>query len=143
VEWEDDDGLHGESIEAGLCILAGAAAADTPEQVSRLAGKVAALRIFADGEGKFNRSITDVGGSALVISQFTLFADLSRGRRPSFLGAGDPPAAAAAVDRFAAELAALGVPTRQGRFGAHMVVTLANDGPVTIVLSTDEWPTRV
>ncbi|MBO0709363.1 MAG: D-tyrosyl-tRNA(Tyr) deacylase, partial [Candidatus Dormibacteraeota bacterium] len=109
----------------------------------RLADKVATLRIFADAEGRFNRSLEDVGGAALVVSQFTLYADATRGRRPSFISAAPPELATRLVDRFAERLRERGVPTRTGRFGAHMTVTLANDGPVTLVLSTEPWETRI
>lgn len=110
--------------------------------MARLAAKVAQLRTFPDAEGRSNLSIRDVGGAALVISQFTLYADLSRGRRPSFLDAGDPAGAARWVARFGELLEEAGVPTQTGKFGAHMLVEIANDGPVTYAISTDEWRTR-
>jgi D-tyrosyl-tRNA(Tyr) deacylase len=102
-----------------------------------LADKVANLRIFYDSEGKSNLSLLDVGGAALVISQFTLYADYRRGRRPSFSDAADPVLAEALVDEFRAALDRLGVPTAAGRFAAHMVVSLVNDGPYTILVDTD------
>jgi D-tyrosyl-tRNA(Tyr) deacylase len=113
--------------------------ADVPGQAQAavLADKVANLRIFQDLEGKSNLSLLDTGGSALVISQFTLYADCRRGRRPSFTYAGEPEAAAALVEDFRLALEKLGVPTAAGRFGAHMTVSLINDGPYTILLDSD------
>ena len=143
VAWSEDGLERSEAIGRGLCILAGAADEDTEAEVRRLAGKVGNLRIFSDAEGKFNLSLQDVGGEALVVSQFTLFADMSRGRRPSFIGAGSPEAASRTVGVLAAELAALGVPVKTGRFGADMLVSIENDGPVTIVMSSDGWRTEV
>ena len=108
-----------------------------------MADKVAHLRIFPDDEGRSNRSVRDVAGEALVVSQFTLYADTTRGRRPSFVRAGDPDRAEELYRRVAAQLEALGVPTRTGSFGARMAVSLENDGPVTLVLSTHPWETRI
>ena len=102
-----------------------------------LADKVANLRIFRDSEGKSNLSLLETGGSALVISQFTLYADYRKGRRPSFTDAGDPVLAEALVEEFRAALERRGVPTANGVFGAHMIVSLVNDGPYTIVLDSD------
>ena len=124
-------------IGPGLCILLGVAAGDGEAEAVRLAGKVARLRIFADDEGRFDRSILDIGGSALVVSQFTLIADTTKGNRPSFAGAAPPEQAEPLYERFCAELRALGVPVEQGVFGAKMEVELVNDGPVTIVLDVD------
>jgi D-tyrosyl-tRNA(Tyr) deacylase len=121
-------------IARGLVILLGIGREDGEQQARFLAGKIAALRIFEDGEGKFNRSILDIGGAALVISQFTLYADARKGRRPSFTDAASPEVAAPLVDKFADALQNLGVPTRTGVFGAHMLVEIENDGPVTIWL---------
>jgi len=121
-------------IGAGLCVLLGVAEGDGEGQAARLAGKVARLRIFPDEAGKFDRSVVDTGGAVLVVSQFTLIADTARGNRPSFSDAAPPEHAEPLVERFAAELRALGVPVETGVFGAHMEVELANDGPVTIVL---------
>lgn len=143
VTWEAADGPRRREIGGGLAILVGSAPADAAADAHRLARKVAELRIFADERGLSNLSLLDVGGAALVVSQFTLYADLARGRRPSFIAAGDPAAARARVDEFAAELRALGVAVETGEFGAHMLVELANDGPVTFALSSDEWRTRV
>lgn len=130
-------------IGRGLCVLLGVARGDDDAAAERLAAKIARLRIFADEAGRFDRSLLDVGGGALVVSQFTLLAHLAKGRRPSFIGAGDPDAARRRVDDFAAELRSLGVPVETGEFGAHMRVDIANDGPVTFAISSDDWSTRV
>jgi D-tyrosyl-tRNA(Tyr) deacylase len=128
------DGERLAAIGGGLLVLVAAGAGDGPDESVRLAGKVARLRIFADAEGRMNRSLLDVGGEALVVSQFTLYADVSRGNRPGFTGAAPPDVGARLVDRFGEELQQLGVPVATGRFGAHMRVHLVNDGPVTIWL---------
>lgn len=122
------------AIGPGLVILAGVGQADGITQINYLAEKVANLRIFEDENGKMNRSILDTGGEALVVSQFTLYADTRKGRRPSFTSAALPGIASPLVQRFAERLRALGVPTQTGEFGTHMLVELANDGPVTIWL---------
>jgi D-tyrosyl-tRNA(Tyr) deacylase len=124
----------GGEIGAGLCVLLGVAAADDAAAAERLAGKVARLRIFEDGDGKFDRSLLDTGGAALVVSQFTLIADTRKGNRPSFVDAARPEQAEPLYERFAAKLRELGVAVETGVFGARMEVELANDGPVTIVL---------
>jgi D-tyrosyl-tRNA(Tyr) deacylase len=121
-------------IGQGLVILLGVGHADGEQQAKFLAEKVATLRIFEDAQGKTNLSILDVGGSAIVVSQFTLYADTRKGRRPSFTDAALPEVAAPLVKKFAAFLAAQGVPTQTGEFGAHMLVEIQNDGPVTILL---------
>jgi D-tyrosyl-tRNA(Tyr) deacylase len=118
----------------GLCVLLGVAREDVPEQAERLARKVARLRVFANDEGRFDRSVVDVGGSVLVVSQFTLIADTARGNRPSFSGAAPPEVAERLYALFAWALEHEGVPVATGVFGAHMVVEIENDGPVTIVL---------
>lgn len=123
----------------GLVILVGVGPDDTEAQAILLADKIAGLRIFADDEGRTNRSLSDIGGGALVVSQFTLFADLRRGRRPGFTTAAPPDIAAPLVERVIEALRALGVPTQGGRFGADMQVELVNDGPFTILLDTDLW----
>lgn len=134
------DGTEVGGIRAGLLVLVGAGRGDTPSTARRLADKVAGLRIFEDAEGKTNLSLLDVGGSALVVSQFTLYADVRKGRRPSFTGAADPAVATGLVDQFRAALEAAGIPTESGSFGAHMSVSLTNDGPFTLVLDTDDLP---
>ena len=121
-------------IAHGLVILLGIGQGDTAEQARFLAGKIASLRIFEDNEGKFNRSILEMGGAAIVVSQFTLYADTRKGRRPSFTEAAPPDVAAPLVDIFVNLLRELGVPTLNGVFGAHMLVEIENDGPVTIWL---------
>jgi D-tyrosyl-tRNA(Tyr) deacylase len=118
----------------GLLILAGVAHGDTEREANALAAKIARLRIFGDDAGRFNRSILDVGGSALVVSQFTLLADTARGNRPSFTGAAAPEVAEPLLVRLCDALRAAGVPVETGVFGARMEVELVNDGPVTIVV---------
>jgi D-tyrosyl-tRNA(Tyr) deacylase len=126
----------GGEIGPGLCILLGVARGNGEEEAGRLAGKIARLRIFPDDDGRFDRSVLDVGGSALVVSQFTLIADTAKGNRPSFAGAAPPEQAEPLYERFTSRLRALGVPVETGVFGARMEVELVNDGPVTIVLDT-------
>jgi D-tyrosyl-tRNA(Tyr) deacylase len=118
----------------GLMILICAMQGDTDAQADQMAAKIAKLRIFKDDEGRMNRSILDAGGSALVVSQFTLAADTSRGNRPGFSAAAAPEEGRRLYTHFAASLAALGIPTGTGEFGADMAVELINDGPVTIWL---------
>lgn len=135
--------ISGESvgeIGQGLVILLGIGPEDTEGQADELAAQVADLRIFPDQEGKMNLSLRDVAGQALVVPQFTLYADTSRGNRPSFTGAARPSRARELVNYFAHSLAEKGIPIQSGTFGAHMVVSLENDGPVTIALDTEgEW----
>ena len=121
-------------IGTGLVILVGIGPADTNEIVSAMADKVAQLRIFEDAEGKMNLSVKDVQGEAIVVSQFTLYADTRKGRRPSFTDAAKPELAEPLVHHFAEQLRLAGVPTQEGVFGAHMVVKIENGGPVTIVM---------
>jgi D-tyrosyl-tRNA(Tyr) deacylase len=128
-----DDELVGE-IGRGLCVLVGATHTDGVSTVSKLAGKVANLRVFDDGAGVMNLSLLETGGGALVVSQFTLYGDASRGRRPGWSAAAPPDVAEPLVDAFADELRALGVPVATGRFRAEMQVSLVNDGPVTLML---------
>lgn len=123
----------------GLVILLGVGPEDGEAQARLIADKIAGLRIFADEQGKINLSLRDIGGGALVVSQFTLYADLRRGRRPGFTTAAPPDVAAPLVERVMDELRALGVPVQGGRFGAEMQVELVNDGPMTIVFDTDLW----
>lgn len=121
-------------IGAGLLVLAGVGKDDNDEAARRLARKVAALRIFGDDDGRMNRSLTDVEGEALVVSQFTLYADTKKGYRPSFVAAARPELALPVLQAFVASLQAAGVEVAEGRFGARMEVSLVNDGPVTILL---------
>jgi D-aminoacyl-tRNA deacylase len=139
VSWEG----HSATIGRGFVLLVGAAGDDESSTVRRLADKIIDLRVFADEAGKMNLSLVDVGGAALIVSQFTLFADMSRGRRPSLLKAGDPARAEQLYDEFVKQFRDRGVETQTGSFGAVMRVTIENDGPVTLVLSTDDWPTGV
>jgi D-aminoacyl-tRNA deacylase len=123
-------------IGAGLCVLLGVARKDGEEEAERLAGRVARLRIFENEEGRFDRSLLDIGGHALVVSQFTLIADTTKGNRPSFTDAAPPEQAEPLYEAFYAALAAQGVEVATGRFGARMTLELVNDGPVTVVLET-------
>jgi len=131
------------TIGPGFVLLVGAAGDDDETSVRRLADKVIDLRVFADEAGKMNLSLVDVHGEALIVSQFTLFADMSRGRRPSLLKAGDPARAEQLYESFVERFRERGIVTKTGSFGAVMRVAIENDGPVTLVLSTDEWMTRV
>jgi len=121
-------------IGLGLVILLGIGPEDGADQISYLVEKIANLRIFEDDQGKINRSLLEVGGSAIVVSQFTLYADTRKGRRPSFTDAAPPEVARLLVDEFAERLRLQGVPTQTGAFGAHMLVEIENDGPVTILI---------
>jgi len=124
-------------IDHGVVILVGIGPQDGGQQAEYLSNKIANLRIFEDDEGKINCSLLDVGGEAIVVSQFTLYADTRKGRRPSFTDAAPPEIAEPLVERFAEMLSELGVPTQTGEFGAHMLVDIANDGPVTIWMERD------
>ncbi len=124
----------GGEIGPGLCVLLGVARGDTADAAERLAGKIARLRIFENEEGRFDRSLFDTGGAALVVSQFTLIADTAKGNRPSFAHAAPPDEAEPLYEAFCAALRALGVEVATGVFGMKMQVELVNDGPVTIVL---------
>jgi D-tyrosyl-tRNA(Tyr) deacylase len=126
--------IPGGEIDRGLCVLLGVARTDEEATAARLAGKVARLRIFPDDDGRFDRSVADAGGAALVVSQFTLIADTAKGNRPSFADAAPPEQAEPLYVGFCKELLSLGVPVETGEFGASMDVELVNDGPVTIVL---------
>ena len=128
------DGETVAEIGRGLVLLVGVGRTDGPTEADGLAEKVAGLRIFEDAQGKMNLSLVEVGGQALVVSQFTLYADASKGRRPSFIDAAPPDIAAPLVEAIAEGLRRRGLDARLGRFGAHMLVEIDNDGPVTIVL---------
>ena len=143
VSWDEDGARKVATIGPGLVLLVGAAPNDDETTVRRMADKLIDLRVFADEAGRMNLSLVDVKGSALIVSQFTLFADMSRGRRPSLLGAGDPKRAAELYEAFVERFRERGIETQTGSFGAVMRVDIDNDGPVTLVLSTDDWPTRV
>jgi D-tyrosyl-tRNA(Tyr) deacylase len=127
--------MRGE-IEGGVLVLLGVEAGDAPAEAERLAGKTARLRIFPAADGRFDRSLLDVEGAALVVSQFTLLADTARGNRPSFTRAARPEEAEPLVERFCEALRELGVPVETGDFGARMEVELVNDGPVTILVDS-------
>jgi D-tyrosyl-tRNA(Tyr) deacylase len=130
------DGEVVASSDTGLLVLLGVAVDDTPEVAARLAGKVARLRIFENEDGKFDRSLLDVAGEALVVSQFTLLADTHKGNRPSFTDAAPPEQAEPLYELFCDALEELGVRVSRGLFGARMQVALVNDGPVTIIVET-------
>jgi D-aminoacyl-tRNA deacylase len=121
-------------VGRGYCVLAGWTHADTAAEVDWMADKIAGLRLFPDAEGRMNLSLGDVGGGVLLVSQFTLYGDIERGRRPSFVGAARPEAAIPLYERFAAALRARGIETATGEFGAMMEVELVNDGPVTLIV---------
>jgi D-tyrosyl-tRNA(Tyr) deacylase len=144
VAWQDPAGVaRSEEIGQGMCVLVGAGPGDQTADAERLADKVATLRIFADSQGHFNLGLEDVRGMALVVSQFTLYANATRGRRPSFIGAAEPEVASSLCEAFADRLRQRGVTTRTGSFGARMTVSIDNEGPVTLVLSTDPWETAI
>jgi D-aminoacyl-tRNA deacylase len=130
------DGRVAGEIGAGLLVLLGVTHSDTAADATYLAGKVAGLRIFEDAGTRMNLSLADVSGSLLVVSQFTLYGDCRKGRRPSFDAAAGPEQAQALYETFVAEVRALGLPVATGVFQAHMQVALVNDGPVTLVLDT-------
>jgi D-tyrosyl-tRNA(Tyr) deacylase len=128
-----DQQVTGE-VGRGYCILVGLTHTDTPAEVQWMAEKVVGLRLFADAEGKMNLGLGEIGGGALVISQFTLYGNAEKGRRPSFIDAARPEVAEPLYEEFVARLRALGVTVATGRFGAMMEVEIHNDGPVTLVL---------
>jgi D-aminoacyl-tRNA deacylase len=128
------DGVVAGAIGPGLCVLLGVAEEDADGEATRLARRVALLRVFENEAGRFDRSLLDVGGAALVVSQFTLIADTAKGNRPSFASAARAEHAEPLYERFCEELRRLGVSVATGVFGARMLVELANDGPVTIIL---------
>ena len=124
------------AIGQGLLVLLGVAPTDTAAEVQWLADKIVGLRIFRDADDKMNLGVTDVGGGVLVVSQFTLYGDCRKGRRPSFIGAAPPEIAEPLYEAFVNAVRAQGVPTATGRFGAMMQVELVNDGPVTLIIDT-------
>ena len=130
------DGAVVGRIERGLLVLLGVTHADTAEQARWLADKTVGLRIFADEQGKMNRGVADVGGAVLVVSQFTLYGDCQKGRRPSFIEAAPPEIAIPLYEEYVNAIKALGIPVETGRFGAMMDVELVNDGPVTLILES-------
>jgi len=132
----DEQGVG--QIGQGLLVLPGVGQDDSEVQVKTLADKIAHLRIFGDDEGKMNRSLLDIGGEVLVISQFTLYANTRRGRRPSFTDAAPPALAEPLVERFKDALASFGLPVASGIFGAYMTIDLRNEGPVTVLLDSEE-----
>ena len=125
-------------IGAGLLILLGIAPDDTAAHCRKLADKILGLRIFPDGDGKMNRALADIGGSVLVVSQFTLYGDCHKGRRPNFLKAAPPEIAIPLYEQFLRECAARGFPPQHGEFGAEMKVASVNNGPFTLIVDTDE-----
>lgn len=139
VSWDG----HVATIGPGFVLLVGAGGDDDESTIQRLADKIIDLRVFADEAGRMNLSLVDVKGAALIVSQFTLFADMSKGRRPSLLKAGDPARAEQLYELFVKRFQERGIETKTGSFGAVMRVSIENDGPVTLVLSTDEWNTNV
>ena len=143
MSWEEGGSEHRATIGPGYVLLLGAAGDDDSTTVRRLADKIIDLRVFADEAGRMNLSLIDVHGAALIVSQFTLFADMSRGRRPSLLKAGDPARAEQLYEEFVTQFRERGIQTQTGSFGAVMRVSIENDGPVTLVLSSDDWATRV
>lgn len=132
-----DDAVVG-AIDAGLLLLVGVASGDDAGIAQRVAAKIAEMRIFVDDAGRFDRSLLDTGRAALVVSQFTLLADVRKGRRPSFTAAAPPEIAAPIVKAFSASLRALGVSVATGVFGATMSVSLVNEGPVTIIVDSND-----
>ena len=130
------DGVVVGQIGRGLVVLLGVAHSDEPRDLAYLADKTATLRIFPDDEGKMNRSVTDIGGAMLVVSQFTLLGDCRKGRRPSYIDAAEPALAERLYEDFVADIRRRGIPVAAGRFRAHMDVALVNDGPVTILLDS-------
>ncbi|MEA4965997.1 MAG: D-aminoacyl-tRNA deacylase [Oscillospiraceae bacterium] len=132
------DGTCSGQIGQGFLILLGIAPDDTPAHCKKLADKILGLRIFTDPQGKMNLSLQDVGGQVLVVSQFTLYGDCHKGRRPNFLGAAGPELAIPLYEQFLRECEALGFPPQHGEFGAHMEVASENHGPVTLIVDTKD-----
>jgi D-tyrosyl-tRNA(Tyr) deacylase len=136
------DGQTVGRIGSGMLVLLGVAKGDGPPEVDYLVEKLSTLRIFSDHEGKMNRSVADVGGALLVVSQFTLLGDTRQGRRPGFDAAAPPELARLLYDQLVQALRAKGLPVETGRFGAHMRVALENDGPVTFIVESPEKPSK-
>ncbi|MEO8199017.1 MAG: D-aminoacyl-tRNA deacylase [Gemmatimonadota bacterium] len=132
------DGVIVGAIDRGFCLLVGFTHEDTSERVNWMAEKIAGLRLFADDAGKMNLGLEEVGGAILVVSQFTLYGDAERGRRPSFIGAARPEVAVPLYEQFLATLRARGIRVESGQFGAMMQVAIHNDGPVTLILERGE-----
>ena len=132
-----DGRIHGQ-IGQGFLVLLGITDGDTVDDAVYLADKTVKMRVFTDENDKMNRSLADVGGSVLVVSQFTLYGDVSHGRRPSFIGAAKPDLAIPLYEQFLAECERLGFPPQHGEFGAYMQVVSENDGPVTLIVDTDD-----
>lgn len=132
---EVDRRIVGEILN-GLVVLVGTTHGDTDDDVDLLADKLVGLRVFADDEGKMNRSLLDIGGDLLLVSQFTVYGSVRRGKRPSFTDAGDPAVAAQLISRLAEQVASHGIRVATGEFGAAMQVTLQNDGPVTLIIDS-------
>ena len=133
----DVDGERVGHIDRGLLVFIGVSVNDGPRQADWMADKLLGLRVFENAEGKFDASVTDVGGGVLVVSQFTLYGDTRKGRRPSFTAAAPGPQAEPLYERVVAAIANRGVPVSAGRFGAHMAVSLVNDGPVTLLVDSE------
>lgn len=133
------DGVCVGSCKHGYCVLVGIAPTDTQQDMSFMAQKIVHLRVFADENGKMNKSILDINGSMLIISQFTLLADCQTGRRPSFTGAGNPQKAKELFDDFVHEVQSLSIPVQTGIFGADMIVHIENDGPATFILESSSY----
>lgn len=133
----DVDGERVGHIGRGLLVLVGVSINDGPRQADWMADKLLSLRVFENDEGQFDASVIDVGGAVLVVSQFTLYGDIRKGRRPSFTAAAPAAQAEPLYERVVAAIASRGVPVSAGRFGAHMAVSLVNDGPVTLLLDSD------
>ncbi len=136
------DGREGGSMGKGFVVLVGVKPEDTAQEAQYLAKKCAEMRIFEDENGKMNKSLADVGGSMLVVSNFTLYADCSHGRRPDFFGAARPDVAIPVYEAFLAEVRQRGIPLLTGEFGADMAIDHVNDGPVTLILDTDQMLKR-
>lgn len=136
------DGQDGGSMGRGYVVLVGVKPGDGPAEAAWMAKKCAEMRIFEDEHEKMNRGLGDVGGGMLVVSNFTLYADCSHGRRPDFFGAARPEEAIPVYEAFLAELRARGIPLLTGRFGADMAIDHVNDGPVTLILDTDTMMKR-